>query len=383
MKIWREKDKELNTWLWKADFTLNKKRYRPKAFSKSDLDAIITQIKSNAELKKHGLKTFAPPVTLQQIVNERIRELDLSIRSHRQTKTILRDFQKRVGSETAVEALTVSDIRAYVQALKDARRKRRLPPFSPQTINKYLGMISSLLRRANTYFRLLDDFTPPAIPWEKVPRSRIDRVITPEETKLMLEYMRFEGFHRDKKIGRRERESSRAARFDFADMFEIALNTAMRWGEILPLRWSWIDLTRKIIILPGEVTKTGASRRVYLNSRVVEVLKKRRASNESEFVFTSPKTGTARSSRYHFYGIRRICEKLELPFSRAGFTLHTTRHTATSNLLKLSGDFAGTQKQVGHTDRSMTARYAHATDKEMLNLVESLVVNYEGEKEEK
>ena len=71
----------------------------------------------------------------------------------------------------------------------------------------------------------------------------------------------------------------------------MAINTGMRRGEILPMRWSWIDFVRGFVNIPSEATKTAKSRTIPMNQVVRELLMDfRRGSVRSEFVFTSPKT---------------------------------------------------------------------------------------------
>ena len=49
------------------------------------------------------------------------------------------------------------------------------------------------------------------------------------------------------------------------DILQIALNTGMRRGEILGLRWEWIDFDENIINLPQTHTKTNRARKVPVN----------------------------------------------------------------------------------------------------------------------
>lgn len=52
----------------------------------------------------------------------------------------------------------------------------------------------------------------------------------------------------------------------------VAIETAMRRGELLNLRWEHVHLERRVIFLP--ITKNGQSRYVPLSSRAVETIKK-------------------------------------------------------------------------------------------------------------
>lgn len=365
MKIWREKDKILNSWIWKADFWYRKKKYRPTAFNKDALEREIIRLKTEADNDARGVKVAR--VTLADCVKERVKDLDLSRQSHKQVKKILEIFDRLAGADKLLIEISSADFRAFINYLKEQNAE-----IAPQTINKYLGMISGCLSRAREYFAEMEDYQRPRVPWQKVSRRAKDRTISDGERTALLEYLRFEGKHFNKKMNRFEKDISRAARFEYADMFEIALLTAMRWGEVRLIEWTFIDFKNKIIALPSPVTKTGEARIVYLNSRAVEIFKEREKTKRSKYVF--PAGGNPANSRKYYYGgIKRICEHLGLPFSREGFTLHTTRHTAVSEILDKTGNFAAAQAQAGHSDAYMTARYAHARRDKMLEVMETLV----------
>src|SRR5207248_661256 len=82
------------------------------------------------------------------------------------------------------------------------------------------------------------------------------------------------------------------ARAHLKAVVEVAINTGMRRGEILALRWSWIDFIRGFIHLPSEATKTARPRSIPMNQLVRTLLVDiRKTRKSSEFVFASPKTG--------------------------------------------------------------------------------------------
>lgn len=352
MKIEREKDTVLNTWIWKADFTHKKKRHRISAFSKADLEDQIIAIKS-------ANKKQTPNTTLQQLFDAHIKGFDLTKKSHRRGKVILLNFLQHVGSTMLVTDLGTADVRSYINKRKAAS------PLKPESVNKEVGFISVMLRDAGNCFKELADYIPPKMPWASVPQNTTQRVIYKEERETLLSYLRTEDLHPN------EKPTSRLARFEYADMFEIAYNTAMRWGETHQIEWSMIDWRKKEIHLPSHITKTKSGRTSYLNSRAIEILKRRKKDSASKYVF--PGIAPDRPRKYYYEGIRRICKKLKLPFGQeVGFTLHSSKHTALTNVIESTGDIAAAQKLGGHTSRTMTLKYTHTTRQRMLDAVEQL-----------
>lgn len=73
------------------------------------------------------------------------------------------------------------------------------------------------------------------------------------------------------------------------DIVQIALNTGLRQAEILDLRYSQIDIDRRIIILNNQnhITKSKKIRLVPLNKSAKEILKKRVRNTVDDYVLKS------------------------------------------------------------------------------------------------
>src|SRR5205085_5618852 len=118
---------------------------------------------------------------------------------------------------------------------------------------------------------------------------------------------------------------------DVADLFEIALQTAMRPGECVTLTWPQVDFEAGEIYLGR--TKNGEDRFVPMNSRVAGILKRRREGAASRFVFPDRKGERPRSDYYKT--LRRAARALSLPYGQRvenGFTFYSTRHTAVTRM---------------------------------------------------
>jgi integrase len=360
MKIWREKDKKLGIWLWKADFTHKGKRKRPGAVKKEDLLDIITQIKSNALRKEVGLESRAPKITLKQLFDEHIRTFDLAKKTHRRGKVVLKSFLKYAGEDTPVGDVETVTVFKFISW----RKEKSL--LKPESVNKEVGYISSMLGEAPNYFKQLAKYERPKMPWEAVAKDTNQRVIYEDEREQLIQHLRHETLHEG------EKPSSRLARFEYADMFEIAYHTAMRWGEVHLIEWHMIDWRKAELYLPADITKTKSGRTVYLNSRAIEILQGRKAVSVSKYVFPGNTPDVPR--KYYYEGIRRAAKKLGLPFGRdVGFTLHNSRHTAITNIIHKTGDFAAAQMISGHSEKTMVMKYTHTNADRIKGAVEGLI----------
>jgi integrase len=142
----------------------------------------------------------------------------------------------------------------------------------------------------------------------------------------------------------------------------IAINTGMRRGEILSLRWSQIDFSRGIIHLTN--TKSGKSRDVPINRVVREELLK--LDRSKEFVFMSSKTGVA------LVEIKRSFAEARSDAKIADFRFHDLRHTAATRMADAGVDAFTIAAILGHADLRMTARYTHTLESRKREALEKL-----------
>ena len=152
-------------------------------------------------------------------------------------------------------------------------------------------------------------------------------------------------------------------------MIVLALNTAMRLGEILGLRWSNIDFETHFITLPAASTKSGKERLVPMNPIVEKELRELRG--ESEFVFPNPgsRSGHVDSAKRWFTTARK---KAGLP----EFRFHDLRHCAGTALAKLTDGFT-LREIMGHADYRTTQKYVNMARETKLAAVNALALAFE------
>jgi integrase len=130
---------------------------------------------------------------------------------------------------------------------------------------------------------------------------------------------------------------------------ECALNTGMRKGEILSLKWSQIG--NGLIYL--DKTKTNEARQIPISDTLKKVLRETRRENQlkSEFVFTYKEKPVKDVKRAFGGALRR--ERIE------DFRFHDLRHTFASHLIMRRATLKKVQELLGHKAVNMTVRYAH------------------------
>jgi integrase len=126
----------------------------------------------------------------------------------------------------------------------------------------------------------------------------------------------------------------------------VALNTGMRRGEILSLRWSQVDFMRDLIFVTQ--TKSGKDRVIPMNEAVRNALLS--LSREGERVFQVDWIKKA------WMGALKEA-KIE------DFTFHDLRHTAATRLADAGADAFTIASILGHSTIQMSARYTHDTER--------------------
>lgn len=166
----------------------------------------------------------------------------------------------------------------------------------------------------------------------------------------------------------------------------IAINTGMRIGEILGLKWEDVNLDidtirveKSVWIKNGEVfesstkTKSG-NRKIPITDKLHEYLSKQDHTNKENYVCSNK--DYPRCYRSSLRTNTLLCKKLGVE----SCGLHAYRHNFASRLLKVSTDYKAISQLMGHSSIAITQNvYNHPTDEQK----ESVVKKAFGEDEKK
>lgn len=142
-----------------------------------------------------------------------------------------------------------------------------------------------------------------------------------------------------------------------------ALNTGMRKGEILSLKWCQVDLRHGYISLID--TKCGEGREIPINNTLITLLEEIPHSIESMYVFTG-KDGNPFTDVKHSFNT--ALRKAEIHNA----TFHTLRHTFASHLVMKGVDLTTVKELLGHKSLNMTLRYSHLASEHKTKAVKVL-----------
>ncbi len=125
----------------------------------------------------------------------------------------------------------------------------------------------------------------------------------------------------------------------------LAIETGMRRGELLNLRWHQVDLKKSTIWLTD--TKNGESRSIPLSSRARSLLEELKG-RDKEAVFTITQSN-----------LRKRWEDIRKKANLGDLRIHDLRHEATSRFFEKGLNVIEAASITGHKSLSMLKRYTH------------------------
>jgi len=140
-----------------------------------------------------------------------------------------------------------------------------------------------------------------------------------------------------------------------APLVVLALSTGARQGELLRLRWSDVDFTRRLIRILE--TKNGEPRSVPLPAPAVETLRKLPRHLGTDLLFANP-DGQATFPR-------KVWEKALQDSGVEDFRFHDLRHSCASYLAMAGATIREIQEILGHKSIQMTMRYSHLSEQHL------------------
>lgn len=162
-------------------------------------------------------------------------------------------------------------------------------------------------------------------------------------------------------VGKRSADTMRVLQ-DQYDLVVFLLDTGARYSEVAEIPWSAINTTEwNVLNLYRE--KVGNEGQITMTNRLREMLQRRFKETNSPYVFASrhdPMVPRGYSTKGIAKAIQRAGLNSPHLVKRYGrFTPHSLRHTFASRLVQAGMSLYGVSRLLGHTNTTMTQRYAH------------------------
>jgi len=247
-----------------------------------------------------------------------------------------RDVVRILGGNRPLDSIDGNAIRALVSSLEERG-------CGSSTINRKLAALSKMLRHAHRVGIL---GRVPHI--ERLPeRQGRVRFLTKQEEDEVVAQFRFLG------------------RPHYADLVVFLIDTGMRVGEALRLRWEDFTETSDGRIATIWESKGGRSRSVPLTKRVCEVLD----GIDRDRCPEGPFRRIQQSPFNREWAVVR--GRMGLDQDRQ-FVPHALRHTCASRLVQKGVEILIVKELLGHKTLSVTLRYAHLSPRNLSDAVRRL-----------
>jgi integrase len=214
-------------------------------------------------------------------------------------------------------------------------RDERSKEVGPATVARELANIQGIINHARREWGLNIENPCYKVKKPKLPPGR-NRILSDEEMALLLHEFRPGGHALRNPL--------------ILPLVRLALETAMRRGELLKLTWDNVDLEQRTAFLP--ITKNGKARTVPLSTKAVEILYSMPRTDKRVF----PLTGVAVDAAWW-----RACKRAGIE----DFHFHDLRHMATTRLAKKLPNIIELSAVTGHSNPTNLKRYYHTTPQEL------------------
>jgi integrase len=249
-------------------------------------------------------------------------------------------------------SITVADVEAF--------RQRRLTEdeVTQATVRRDLDTLAAVFTRAMK-LKLITEHPVRAVERVRIDRTPKVRFLDAAEERRLREALRT----RDVKMiearesanrWRKERgQEPLPALKHFGDHLTpavlLSMNTGLRRGELLGLRWANVELAGRNprLTVEGSTAKGGQTRHIPLNAEAVEVLKHWREQSTGERVFAIDT------------GFKSAWAPLLTSAKITAFRWHDLRHHFASRLVQVGVPLNTVRELLGHASMAMTLRYAH------------------------
>jgi integrase len=276
--------------------------------------------------------------------------------------------------------ITTGDLerwRARRELLGRSPRKEAKAP-SAATINRDLAALRSAFERAIEWRHITTNPLARYKHGKEDTRAIVRFLSTVEEQRLRIALANRDNVRREARVKanlwRRERGYKEWTAYGLytdhlAPLVLLALNTGLRRGELLRLRWAHVNLTRAFLTVEGADAKSGQTRHVPLNSEVLKVLRVWSPDVAAAGAFVFPGADSETPMQEVKRGWRSLLRKARIE----EFRFHDLRHTFASKLVMAGVDLNTVRELLGHSTIGMTLRYAHLGPEHKALAVERLI----------
>lgn len=295
--------------------------------SKEDAQRWARQIEAEIDKGSYTNIALAERTLFKDVIERYVQEVTLKTRSMKEDSYRLRALARHPIAKLRMTAITPIKVAEY--------RDERLQLVSNGAVIRELSYFSSIINHAKREWGITIVNPIPLVKKPQSPQGR-NRILTEGELERLFDALK---------------PKIKSSNHLILPLTKFALETGMRRGEILGLRWEHIDLQKRTAFIP--LTKNGESRLVPLSTAAIEILQKLPRNLDGK-VFPVNKTTLSAA-------IERARVKAQL----GDWHFHDLRHMAITRLAEKLPNLIELSAVSGHKSLSSLKRYCHPNPEEL------------------
>lgn len=307
---------------WQARITRKGQPAVAKSFhSKQDAEKWARQLESEIDKGSYTNLALAERTTFGEVIERYILEVTSKSRGKLENTYRLKALARHPIGKLRMTALTPIKVAEY----RDERAKNH----APATVIHELACLSAIINHARREWGISIINPIPMVKKPQMPQGR-NRILSEHELSQLYGAL----------IPR-----VKNGNHWMLPLVKFALESAMRRGEILGLRWEHVDLQRRTAFIP--LSKNGESRTVPLTSAAIEILNELPRDLRGR-VF--PLTGGQVSA---------AIERARIKAKLGDWHFHDLRHMGITRLAEKLPNLIELSAVSGHKSLAMLKRYYH------------------------
>ncbi len=271
-------------------------------------------------------------------------------------------YASQIHSKTYVKSIRLS----FSQLIKSVGNVN-LKSLNTRVLDKFFTTVFSRAKyAAGLYYRTLKAGLSKAVEWNYIDSNpltnmRLPKLPKPNPIFLTTEELQLILSNTESNLMR--------------DIFLLAFYTGLRLGEIVNMKWSWIDFKQSLIIVKISneyVTKNKQERIIPITSVVREMILSRYNNVHdpvgNSYVFyriNGTKLNEDFISKYFKKVVRRVGLREDIHF-------HTLRHSFASNLVQKGVSIYAVKELLGHKSIVTTMIYSHLNRDSLIKAISCL-----------
>lgn len=283
---------------------------------------------------------------LSSVINKRKNKLTDSITLYKFSN----EYKKYISSTFSKKYL-ISVIQSFKHLLKHFGEDKKLEEISIRDVELFKSnLIKSAPKGSAIYLRTLKAAFNKALEWEYISFNAFSKIVIKKNQQIKPAF-----------INRKELQKiiDRTDDDRMKDIFIFAFNTGCRLNEVVNIKWSNVDLSKKcILIRDSSFTTKNRKQRLIPLSKELKILLlelKKRARKSYKYLF------------YKDYDFPFCGDYVSKQFKRAvrgaGLSdeihFHTLRHSFGSNLANRGVPIIAIKEMMGHSSITTTEIYSH------------------------